>query len=80
MANFKYDQGKTLSDNLDAFEEWKSQGDWKPANNGTEVPFLTRAGITLLYCYQPRSGKHGYLNVGTDIILSYDEALNYLCA
>lgn len=47
---------------------------WLPANGGTETPFTTRTGARLLYCWQPSTGKHAYLDCGTDIILTDDEA------
>jgi len=50
------------------------QGNWFPACDGTETPFVSRSGKRLLYCFQPSSGRHGYLDLGTDIILSDEEA------
>jgi hypothetical protein len=50
------------------------QGNWYPACGGTEVSFVARTGIRLLYCYQPSTGHHAYLNVDTDRILTDDEA------
>jgi hypothetical protein len=47
---------------------------WVPACNGTEVPFVTRTRRTLLYCFNPRQGKHAYLDTSTDLILSDEEA------
>lgn len=55
-------------------DERKAQGNWVPACGGTEVPFKTRSGRTLLYCYQPSSGRHAYLDCGTDLILSDEDA------
>lgn len=52
----------------------KDQGPWVPACNGTEVPFITRTGLRLLYCWQPSSGRHAYLNCDTDMIMTDDEA------
>lgn len=49
-------------------------GNWIPACAGTETPFTTRTGRRLLYCYQPLTGRHAYLDLGTDIILSDAEA------
>jgi hypothetical protein len=49
-----------------------------PASGGTEAPFLARSGATLLYCWQPRSGKHAYLDCGTDLILTDEEASNLM--
>lgn len=50
------------------------QGNWFPACDGTEVPFTTRTGKRLLYCYQPSTGKHAYLDLDSDIILTDAEA------
>jgi hypothetical protein len=52
----------------------RSQGNWYPACGGTETAFRTRGGHLLLYCWQPSTGKHAYLNVETDIILTDEEA------
>lgn len=52
----------------------KSQGNWYPANGGTEIPFFTRAGRRLLYVWQPSTGTHAYLDCHTDLILSDEEA------
>jgi len=59
---------------LDQMDEWKAQGEWIPACGGTETPCHYRSGAKLLYCYQPRSGRHAYLDCNTDIILSDEEA------
>ena len=48
--------------------------DWLPANGGTENPFVTRSGIRLLYCWQPSTGRHAYLNCDTDMFMKDDEA------
>jgi len=54
------------------------QGPWVPASNGTEVPFTTRGGFRLLYCWQPSTGDHAYLDLGRDMFLSDDEAWQIL--
>ena len=64
---------KTLAQIIVESEAKAAQGDWIPACNRTETPFLTKSGRTLLYCWQPSTGKHAYLDCGTDLILS-DEA------
>lgn len=51
-----------------------SQGAWVPANGGTETPFITRTGRRLLYCWQQTTGRHAYLDLGTDLILTDEEA------
>jgi len=64
----------TLKEMIDADNAKREQGEWIPANNRTETPFLTRSGKRLLYCYQPSTGRHAYLDMGTDLILSDEEA------
>lgn len=64
----------TLTEMLKAAEVKRNQGDWLPACGGTETPFMTRSGRRLLYCWQPSTGNHAYLDMGTDIILSDEEA------
>jgi hypothetical protein len=63
---------------LDRRQQKAEQGNWLPACGGTETPFLTRSGRTLLYCWQPSTGRHAYLDCGTDLILSNEEARLYL--
>jgi hypothetical protein len=48
-------------------------GAWVPACGGTEIPFTSRSGVRLLYCWQPSTGKHAYINCDTDIVMSDDE-------
>lgn len=50
------------------------QPNWIPACGGTEQPFTTRTGRRLLYCWDTRSGRHAYLDLESDIILTDDEA------
>ena len=64
----------TLVEQLEARRLKAEQGSWYPACNGTEVPFHTRNGYRLLYCWQPSTGRHAYLNCDTDIILSDEDA------
>lgn len=65
---------KTLVEMLAERDTKAAQGNWVPANGGTEAPTLYRTGRILLYCYQPSTGKHAYLDCGTDLILSNEEA------
>jgi hypothetical protein len=57
-----------------ARERIREQGSWIPACNGTEVPFNARTGRRLLYCWQPSTGEHAYLDLDTDLILTDEEA------
>lgn len=52
-----------------------AQGNWYPANGGTETPLTYRTGRRLLYCWQPSTGRHAYLDCETDMILTDEEAL-----
>lgn len=45
------------------------QGPWFPANRGTEKPFVTRTGHRVLYCWQPSTGRHAYLDMDTDLFI-----------
>lgn len=74
----KFSADESFSSYLNRLDAWKAQGEWVPASGGTETPFVSRSGARLLYCYQPRSGKHAYLDLGTDLILSDSEAANLL--
>lgn len=47
---------------------------WLPANGGTEEPFVSRSGRRLLYCYNPALGKHAYMDLDNDIILTDSDA------
>ena len=69
---------KTLVELIAESDARKAEGNWIPACGGTEVPFVTRNRYRLLYCWQPSTGRHAYLNCDTDIILSDDEAMSAL--
>lgn len=64
----------TIIDQIEAADAKKAQGNWVPACGGTETPFVTRTGLKVLYCYQPSTGHHAYLNCSTDLIMSNEEA------
>lgn len=52
----------------------KQSDSWLPACGGTEAPFVSRSGKRLQYVWQPSTGKHAYLDLDSDIILSNEEA------
>jgi len=52
----------------------RDNGPWVPACGGLETEFRSRGGHRLLYCWQPSSGRHAYINLDTDIALTDDEA------
>lgn len=41
---------------------------WVPACGGLEVPYLDGMGRKVLYVYNHATGKHGYLDMGQDIV------------
>lgn len=51
---------------------------WFPACGGAEVPFKARSGTMLLYCWQPGTGRHAYLDCDSDIILSDADSFMHL--
>jgi hypothetical protein len=65
---------KTVAERLAERDRQREQGPWLPACGGTETPFLTRTGRKLLYCWQPSTGRHAYLDMGTDMFLSDEDA------
>lgn len=69
---------KSLAEILNEKQAKAEQGTWIPACGGTEKPFTTRTGASLLYVYQPTTGRHAYLDCGTDLILTEEEARNLL--
>ncbi len=67
-------QPETLAQLIARVDAEKANGDWVPACGGTEKPFKSRSGRILLYCWQPSTGRHAYLDCTSDIILDYAEA------
>lgn len=63
---------------IDQLGKKAEQGNWIPACGGTETPFRSRSGKVLLYCWQPSTGRHAYLDCGSDIFLTNEEASNAL--
>jgi hypothetical protein len=45
---------------------------WVPACGGTETPIMKK-GRRLLYCFNPSSGNHAYLDLDRDMILEWEE-------
>jgi hypothetical protein len=64
----------SLADVFVAKDAADEQGDWQPANGGSEEPFVTRNKRRLLYCWQPSTGRHAYMDLDKDLILSDEEA------
>lgn len=76
---FRCDQpAPALSEQIDRAIERREQGNWVPACGGTETPFVSRSGMRLLYCWQPSSGRHAYINCDSDIVLTDAEAMRAL--
>jgi hypothetical protein len=45
---------------------------WIAACGQTETPFRSRSGRRVLYCWQPSSGEHRYLDLDADLVLPRD--------
>lgn len=69
-----------LSDILAAAKEKAENGQWVVGNGGTETPVTDRLGRRLLWCWQPSTGRHAYLDLGTDMILDDADAFGALGA
>jgi hypothetical protein len=70
----------SFSEQIEAIQYARSNDDWFPANGGTEKPFRSRSGIRILYCWQPSTGRHAYLNCNTGMLMTDEEAnLAMLC-
>jgi hypothetical protein len=65
---------KSVAEMIAEQDAKKAQGNWMPGCGGTETPFLSRSGRRLLYCWQPSTGRHAYLDCGSDVILTDEEA------
>jgi hypothetical protein len=69
-----YLQEKKLEDVFEANRLRAQQGNRFPACGGTETPFYTRTGKRLLYCWQPTTGDHAYIDLDCDMLLTEEEA------
>ena len=56
-----------VADTLARVRREQEQGRWQVGCGGHEVPF-TYGHTRWLYVFQPSSGRHGYLNLDTDIV------------
>lgn len=52
----------------------ENNGTWEPACGGTETPFRSRSGKRMQYMWQPATGRHAYLDVDADVLMTDDEA------
>jgi hypothetical protein len=50
---------------------------WIPACGGSETPFTTKTGARVLYCFNPATGKHAYIDLGADIEIPAAELAAY---
>ena len=41
---------------------------WVPACGGNEIPYRDKLGRMVLYVFNPATGKHGFLDMGQDIV------------
>lgn len=64
---------KSVAEILDERQAKAEQGNWVPACGGTEAPFTSRSGHRVLYCWQPTTGNHAYLDLGSDMIIPDDQ-------
>ena len=61
---------QTLAEMLDENARRREErGNWVAACGGREEP-MTVNGTRVLYCWHTGTGKHAYLNLDTDIIMT----------
>ena len=63
---------------LDHRDARAQQGNWVPGGGGKEEPFVAQSGARLQYLWQPSTGRHAYIDLGTDMILSDEEAARHM--
>tara|TARA_R110000803_G_scaffold28011_10_gene65131 strand:- start:3625 stop:3849 length:225 start_codon:yes stop_codon:yes gene_type:complete len=63
---------QTIEQAIAAQEARRNNGNWVAACGGTETPFTINR-VRVLYCYQPASGKHAYMNLDTDMVMTDEE-------
>jgi hypothetical protein len=68
----------SYSARLVANRKKRENSPWIVAAGGSETPFIARSGARLIYVFQPDTGKHAYLNLDNDNILSDKEAEMHL--
>ncbi len=66
----------SVADLLAARQRAAENGAWIPGTG--EEPFFTRSGVRLLYCWQPSTGRKAYLDMGSDLFLTDEEARNVI--
>jgi hypothetical protein len=71
------DSSLSVAERIDREHARREQGAWVPACDRTEVPFHTRTGHRVLYCWQSSTGRHAYLDCGTDLIIPDAELATY---
>ena len=69
---------KTVMELLIESDKRKADGNWIPACGGTEKPFMTRTGFRLQYLWQPSTGRHAYINLDTDMLLTDEQVREIL--
>ena len=63
----------------DIYRSHKARGlsTWLPACGMTETPMTTRSGARVLYCFQPLTGRHAYIDLGTDLQIPDENLKSY---
>lgn len=77
MTTTEITQIQTVAEKLDAADQRREQGNWVIACGGTEQPFVTCAGYRVQYLYQPNTGRHSYIDLGTDILVDDADLVHY---
>tara|TARA_R110000822_G_scaffold170624_5_gene310484 strand:+ start:2253 stop:2483 length:231 start_codon:yes stop_codon:yes gene_type:complete len=68
--------GVTDKATIDYQDAWNTHADrWVSACGGAEAPYVNSHGVRILYVYNFAKRKHGFLDVGQDIVYETDNLL-----
>jgi hypothetical protein len=71
------DSSLSVAQRIDCEHTRREQGAWVPACNGMETPFRRRTGHRGLYCWQPSTRRHAYLDCRTDALIPDAQLTTY---
>ncbi len=66
MDEPRWDENEARREYMAAVE--RDEDRWVAACGGTERPYHTRTKRWVLYVWNPALGRHGFLDIGTDIV------------
>ena len=68
---------KSVIEKIEEIEKRREQGNWQVAGGGSEERFK-KGCYSYTYMWQPSTGRHAYYCHETDMIVTDEQALNWL--